>query len=469
MAKEANLTKKKWSMPDAYVILFGMLVIFTILTYILPAGQFVRETVNGITVVVPGSFETVQSSPVGFFDVFLAIQEGMIKGGGTIFLVLIIGGAFAVIESTGAIDASILKAIDKTKNREILLISIVAVMFSFIGLLGASVAAVIAFVPIGVMLAKRLKLDAMVGMSMIYLGAYAGFNTSFFDPLTIGLAQEIAQVPIFSGMGFRFIIYLTVLSVTIIYIARYARKVKKNPLNGVLGDDPFPETTKKSTLDPNTPFTNLHKLVLTWFVGGILFYILGVFLWSWGLNEMSALFIIIAVGTAILARINANRFVKIFFDGAKGILYGALIIGMARSIVVVLENGKILDTIVNGLASVMEPFSSVAGALVMYFVNLLFSLIITSGSGHAVIVMPIMTPLADFMDITRQVAVQAFKFADGFTNCITPASGILMACLAVSGIPFTKWFRFMLPLFTIWVILGAIFIVIAALMNWGPI
>ncbi|MDQ0175328.1 YfcC family protein [Bacillus chungangensis] len=466
-AEEAKV-KKKWGIPDAYVILFGILVLISILTYVIPSGEFERKEVDGITTVVPNSYAKIDAEPAGIMDVFLAIQQGMIDSAPLIFLVLIIGGSFAVIESTGAIDALIMKTIQKSKNREVFLITAVCILFSIFGTLGIIVNAVIAFIPIGIILARSMKLDAIVGVSIIYLGAYAGFNTAFLDPLTTGTAQRIAQLPLFSGIGFRVIIYIAVLLSTIIYIVWYAKKIKKNPAKSVLGNNPFPKVDEKNDLNKEVALTSLHKLVLGWLVLGIGLYVFGVFKYGWALNEMAAIFLIIAVGTAFIGKITPNKLVQEFFNGARGLVYGALIIGMARSVVVILENGKILDSIVQAMAIAMEPFSSVSGAIAMFIANEIFNIFVSSGSGQAVIVMPIMTPLADIMEIPRQVAVQAYKMGDGFTNVITPTSGILMANLAIAGVPWPKWIKFVMPLLLIWTIIGIIFLAIGVMINWGP-
>lgn len=460
--------KRQRSIPDAYVILFGILILAALLTYLIPAGEFDRKENEGITTVIPDSFHYIDRVPSGLLDIFLAIQEGMILSAPLIFLVLIIGGAFAVIESTGAIDALIMKTIHKTQGKEIILITAVCVLFSIFGALGIVVNAVIAFIPIGIILARSMKLDAIVGVAIIYLGAYAGFNTAFLDPLTTGTAQTIAQLPIFSGITYRIVQYVIILAVTILYISYYAKKIKKNPTKSILSGNPFPKLDESKEMDKDIQLTTIHKLTIGWLVVGIGIYVFGVFKYGWALNEMAAIFIVIAIGTALIARITPNKLVAEFFNGAKGLVYGALIIGMARSIVVILENGKILDTIVQGMATAMEPFSSVSGSIAMFIGNLLFNVLVSSGSGQAVIVMPIMTPLADIMEIPRQVAVQAYKLGDGFTNVITPTSGILMANLAIAGVAWTKWIKFIMPLLLIWIVCGIIFLVIGVLINWGP-
>ncbi|GIO24117.1 YfcC family protein [Oceanobacillus sp. J11TS1] len=469
MSKQENAKKKRFSLPDAYVILFIFLLLAAILTYIIPAGSYERETAeNGIDVIVPNSYNQIEQQPVSVIELFKSIQDGMIGGAGLIFLVLTIGGAFAVIEKTGAIDNLIMKTIKGTQNREWLLIIIVAALFSIFGALGIIVNAVIAFIPVGIILARAMKMDAIVGVAIIYLGAYAGFAIGFLDPMTTGFAQQIAQIPLFSGIGFRIIMYITTVSATIAYIIWYANRVKKDPTKSILSDNPFPKLHEKSMDDVDGKLTPIQLLTLLILVAGIATYVYGVFQLDWAIDEMAGIFIAVAILAAIISKMGANKMVEEFMNGAKGVLYGALIIGMARSIVVVLENGYVLDTVVYGIATVLEPFSSITGAIAMFVGNGIFNLIVSSGSGQAAIVMPIMTPLADLMDIPRQVAVQAYTLGDGFTNIITPLSGVLMANLAIAGIPWTKWLKFAMPLVGIWYVIGIIFIVIAVLINWGP-
>ena len=468
-ASQPKKEKKKRGLPDAYVILFGILILAALLTYIIPAGSFERETVeSGASVIIPNSYEAIEQTPVSPIGVFTAIQEGMIGGAGLIFLVLIIGGTFAVIESTGAINTVILKTIDKTRNREWLLIVMVALLFSVFGGLGIIVNAVIAFIPIGIILARAMKMDAIVGVSIIYLGAYSGFAVGFLDPSTTGFAQTIAELPLFSGLGYRLLIYATVVTATILYILWYANRIKKDPQKSILKDNPFPRDEKNSMEDASTELTLVHKWVLGVLVIGIAAYVYGVFQLEWAINEMAGVFIVIAILTSLISKMGANKMVAEFMNGCKSVVYGALIIGMARSIVVVMENGMVLDTIVQGMATVLEPFSSVMGAVAMFVGNGLFNLIVTSGSGQAAIVMPIMTPLADLMDVPRQVAVQAYSLGDGFTNIITPLSGVLMATLAIAGVPWSKWIKFAIPLMLIWYVIGTIYIVVGVLIDWGP-
>lgn len=461
--------KKKFSMPDSYLILFIMLIIAMILTYIIPAGQFEREEGGLVPTVIPESFSNISSAPVGFLDFFLSIQQGMMEAANIIFLVLIIGGAFAVINSTGAIDSGIMTLVNKTRSKKILLVISMAAVFSIAGFLGVLHTAVIAFIPVGLVVAKAFKLDAIVAVAIVYLGAYSGYAVAGLDPITTGFGQEIAGVPVFSGLWLRFIIYICLLSASILYIIYYMKKIEKNPEKSIMGKDKFLDENTIVDEEKTIPFTNLRKIILLFFALCMTIYTIGVFRSDWGLNEMTALFLIIAIGTALIARINGNDFVKHFVEGAKGMVYAALIVGLARSIVVILENGLVLDSVVNLISNFIEPLPAMIAAICMYLFNLLFNLIITSGSGQAAIVMPIMAPLADIIGITRQTAVLAYNMGDGFTNTIAPTSGILMASIGVAKVSWIKWIKFMIPLLLIWCLIGLVAIIFAVLIDFGPV
>ena len=474
MTNEKNKPKKKrkFQFPDAYAIMFIFLIIAAIATYLIPAGQFETEpSESGPDTIVPGTYETIDSNPAGIMDIFSSIVTGLTSTSDLIFLVLIIGGVFGVIEKTGAMDAMMSKVISITKNKEWLLIVLIMLIFSIFGTLGIVVNAVIAFIPLGIILAKSMKMDAIIGVSIIYLGAYTGFAMSILDPLTVGFAQQIAGVPLFSGAPERTIMFIITLIVTMIYVIWYSKRIKRDQHAGILGSQPFPKDSGDTELG-KTEMTTTHILVLLTLLLGITVYVAGVFGAfgeAWSLTEMAAVFIIIMVVTTIIARIGVNQSIQEFIKGANSVLYGALIIGMARSIVVVLEDGMILDTVVNGMASLIDPFSSTTGAVLMFIGNGLFNILVSSGSGQAAIVMPIMGPIADLMEFPRQIAVQAYSMGDGFTNIITPLSGVLMANLAIAGIPFTKWLKFALPLVGIWYVLGIIYLIVLVAINWGAV
>ncbi|MFS0556261.1 YfcC family protein [Brevibacillus sp. 179-C9.3 HS] len=469
MTTSKQLKKKSLFRLDAYVLLFFILLLCAAATYVVPTGEFDRVKNGNVTTVVPGSYHAVEPNPTGFIEFFTAIQAGMVKGAPIIFLVLFTGGALAVLDKTGALNAAILTMVRKLGNREWLLVILITSVFSVLGTLGVIVNSVIAFVPLGIMIARAMKMDAIFGVALIYLGVYSGFNTTIAFPGTLGLSQEIAELPLFSGIGYRIIIYVTFVIVTILYIGRYARKVRQN--QSILGEELFPSEGGSSTMEvdtKNVDFTTRHKLILA-FTGIVLIgFIICTILFKWDVNEMSGIFIFIAIGVGLLNKMSGNDIAKTFLKGCQGLIYGALIVGMARAVTVILEDGKFLDTIVYGLATILEPLSPMAGAIGMFLGSAGLHFLISSGSGEAVMLMPLLAPLADLMGITRQVAVEALMLGEGVVNCINPTSGVLMSILAMSGISYGKWLKFMLPLTAVWTALSIVFIIIGVMINWGP-
>ncbi|WP_254434230.1 YfcC family protein [Halobacillus sp. Marseille-Q1614] len=461
-----NQKAKRWEMPDTYVILFLVLLLAVVATYFVPSGSFERETVNGVERVIPDTFTSVDGEPTGFMEIFLALQGGMVESAGLIFLVLFAGGAFEVIERSGAIKGGILRAVHKTKGKEFFLIAIVSLLFAIGGAVGAIANAVIPFVAIGVIIARALKLDAMVAVAITFGATFAGFNVGFMNPYTVGIAQSIADLPLFSGMALRLIAFVIIVGVTIWYTWRYAKTILKDPDKSMIG---ILDAKEASSKDLKAPFTGRHKLILS-FVGlALAFFIFATIQFKWTTDHMAAFFIIIGLVCGIIAGMNYNKIALTFLDGCQKLVYGALIIGVARAILIVMENAQILDTAVNALAVPLESLSPVMAALGMFVANGLMNFLVPSGSGQAMIAMPILAPLADMVGVTRQVAVQAYQFGDGFTNSIFPTSGPLMASLAVAGVPWIKWAKWMLPLLFIWIAIAVVMLSIAVLINWGPV
>lgn len=458
--------KWKWEMPDTYVILFLVLLIAVAATYLVPSGSFERAEVDGVERVVPDTYEAAGSDPAGFMDIFLALQEGMVQSGGLIFLVLFAGGAFEVVERSGAIKGGILRAVNKTKGKEFLLIALVSILFALGGAVGAVANSVIPFVAIGVIIARALKLDAIVAVSITFGATFAGFNVGFLNPYTVGIAQNIADVPLFSGMGLRVTAFVVIVGATIWYTWNYAKKILADPSRSLIG---VLEEGQGKEAELDAPFTGRHKLILA-FVGLCLaFFVYATIQFQWSIDHMAAFFIIIGIGSGILAGMNYNNLTLTFLEGCKNLVYGALIIGVARAILIVMENALILDTLVYALSIPLEGLTPVFAALGMFVANGAINFLVPSGSGQAMIVMPILSPLADMIGITRQVAVQAYQFGDGFTNSIFPTSGPLMASLAVAGVPWIKWAKWMLPLLLIWTVIAVAMLTVGVLINWGPV
>ncbi|WP_037986105.1 YfcC family protein [Thalassobacillus devorans] len=464
--EESIKNKKKWEMPDTYVILFLVLILAVIATYIVPSGSFEREVVDGVERVVPGTYASVEGNPTGFMDIFLALQTGMIESAGLIFLVLFAGGAFEVVERSGAIKGGILRAVNKTQGKEFWLIAVVSILFALGGAVGAVANSVIPFVAIGVIIARALKLDAIVAVSITFGATFAGFNVGFLNPYTVGIAQSIADIPLFSGMLLRVIAFVVIVGVTIMYTWVYAKKVLNDPSKSLIG---VLEAGESSNDDLSAPFTARHKMILSFVGFSLLFFIYATIQYKWTINHMAAFFIIIGLVSGVIAGMNYNRLAITFLEGCQKLVYGALIIGVARAILIVMENAAILDTFVQALSVPLEGLSPVFAALGMFVANGAMNFLVPSGSGQAMIAMPILSPLADMVGVTRQVAVQAYQFGDGFTNSIFPTSGPLMASLAVAGVSWIKWAKWMLPLLLIWTVIAIVMLVIAVMIGWGPV
>ncbi|EIK0255712.1 YfcC family protein [Staphylococcus pseudintermedius] len=453
--------------PDAIIIIFTMSVLAALLTYILPSGEYKRKSVGKIKEIIPDSFHVTPKHPTGIMDFFTAIPQGLVESADIIFLVLIIGGAVAIIDSTGATYSGIQTLVEKTKGNQYLLIITITLLFGVMHQLGVSGNTVIAFIPIGIMLAKTLKLDAIVGVAIVYLGNFAGGAVGTFDPAIMGVAQRIAGVPLFSGAWYRIIIFIALIIVTMIYICWYTHKINLDPSKSILKDNPFPVINKDS-IQNYEKFNMQHFLIIMVFIGAIGVFLYGVFHYKWSVKELSAIFIIASILVAFVERITPNDFIKTFMEGVRKLAYGAIIIGVARSIIVIFKDAHVLDTITHAATVHIQDFPTTIGALAMFAFNWFFNILVSSGSGQASIVMPIMSPIGDMIGLTRQTTVLAFKLGDGITNIITPFSGVLMSVLAIGGIPWTKWLRFAFPLVLWWTLVGTIFLIIAVFINYGP-
>lgn len=464
-----DVTKKRgWSMPDAFIIIFGILVLAAVATYLIPAGSFVRESVNGITQVVPGSFHAVEAKPASVMDLFLAIQLGLKQSASIIFLILIIGGTVAVYEHVNAINAGINSLIVKTKGRHTLLILAVTFIFGALSSLGVAANAVIAFIPIGIALSRSLRLDAITGVAVVYLGYYAGNAVGILDPTILGLAQTLSELPLFSGILFRIVLFAILITVTIIYIIFYAKRVAADPSKSFMGEEHAQNLAESEEIEIDGTFSGKQKLSVLLFFGFIGLFLYGAFNFKWGVDHLAAIFIILGIAVSALFRISPNEFIKIFIKGAQSLVYGAMVVGLARAVIVVLSQGQVLDSIVQATLVPLEATSHFWGGQLLYFFNLLFNFLVTSGTGQASIVMPIMVPIVDLLELTRQTGVLILKLGDGFTNIITPTSGVLMAVLAVGKVPWIKWVKFVFPILLIWILIGMGAIWVAMAINYGP-
>lgn len=468
MAAQQNESPKDISekFPHTYAILLAVVVIGALLSYIVPAGEFERTEVGDQTVVVSGSYEGVEQSPVGFFELFMSVPTGLMEASNIIFYIFLIGGAFGVIRATGAIEAVIQKVMESVKGNEMLMIPVIMFVFSVLGFTTGMAEEAIIFVPIGIVLAVALGYDAIVGTAMVTLGAASGFIGGMFNPFTVGIAHEIAELPIFSGWGFRTVIYVLVLGLAILYVMHYAKKVKKDPERSLVYNES--KAGQINFTEDVFEFEQLkrrHVIILVVFLIGIIINIYGIFQHGWFLTELSANFFLIGLLAGFIGGMKVNAIFDAFIEGMKLVVFGAIIVGFARAILVVLESGVIIDTIIHSMSSVLDNIPNFLTAIGMLIIQVIINFFIPSGSGQAVTTMPIMVPIADLQEIPRQIAVLAYQYGDAITNTIIPTSASLMGVLAVAGIPYLKWVQFVWKLTLLWLALAAVVLVVATLIG----
>ncbi|HLR14740.1 MAG TPA: AbgT family transporter [Bacillota bacterium] len=458
----------KMRLPHTFVLIFGIIVCVAILTYIVPAGQFewIEDPESGTEVIDADSYERVEQSPVPFTDIFTSIPKGMGEAGWIIFLIFIIGGSFGIINRTGAIEAGISKLVLSLRNREKLLIPVTLLIFSLGGATFGMAESTLIFIPMGVVLARSLKMDAITGMAMVFMGAMAGFSAGFLNPFTVGVAQSIAGLPLFSGIVLRIIIQIILVAIASWYIISYAQKVKRDPKKSLVYDLEVEEQSSDESFE--VEFTTRHKLVILTIISGFGTIIYGVTQgWSTS-TDLAAIFLAIGIVSGLIGGTSPNQIAEDFIEGAKELTYGALIVGLARAIVVVLQDGNIIDTVIHGAAQLLTWLPSYLSATGMYLFQVFLNFFIPSGSGQAATTIPIMAPLGDLIGISRQSVVLAYQLGDGFTNAIFPTSAILMAGLSIAKIPYNKWVRWVLPLMLCWIVVGMLMMIISVLIGYGP-
>jgi uncharacterized ion transporter superfamily protein YfcC len=451
---------RRFRVPHTLVLLFAMIVAAVLLTYLLPAGSFER-VVNeqGRQQVVPGSYApTPEVAPASPLAVFTAVPRGLLAAAEIIFFVFIIGGAFAVLRATGAIDALLSRVLSRLGHRPLLLLLGGMVVF----IAGSSTIGMaeeyLPFVPVLVMLAIALGYDAVVGVAIITLGYAIGYGVATINPFTVLIAQDVAGLQPASGMGFRLVLTALFVPIGLHHLWRYATRVKRDPSRSLVADLAPPALEQPQ---PGLVFTTTHRLVLGALLVGLAVLVWGLTARGWYLVEMSALFLGLAVAMAALGRMDPDRAARSFGDGAAELTVTALLIGFARAIQVVLDDGGIIDTIVHGLSVPLQALGPSLAAVGMLVVQSLTNLFIPSGSGQAYVTMPIMAPLADVVGVSRQVAVLAYQFGDGFTNILVPTNPVLIGILAIAGVPYERWLRFVIP-FMLKVWLAAALALVAA-------
>ena len=537
---------KKRKVPHTFVIVFCCILLSAMLTWFIKPGKYITEEVAGQSVTkfyyldqLPESYAAEFHAEPQTWQVFSALYRGFEKQSGIIVFILIVGGAFWIMNKSKAIDTGIMAFLRFTKrlehNRFIrkigvnnIIITLIMILFSLFGSVFGMSEETIAFTLIVIPLAISMGYDSITGVCMVYVAAHIGFSGAMLNPFTIGIAQGIADIPLFSGIGYRFVCWVILTIIGIVFVLWYAKKVKKNPKSSLLYEEdeywrgtengerrtenfplsvfrsPFsvpwlvygliaallvycairyPMTTMNignsaSTL-PLLPigaglfaligFFALRKsvpyFVLTMLFGTVYYLIVGVLGYGWYIMEIATLFLFMGVCSGFAIGKSASDIAKLFIEGMGDILSAAIVVGLAAGIVIVLQDGGVIDTILYGLSKSMSNVGTIASTEIMYGIQTLINIVIPSGSAKAAITMPIMAPFSDLIGISRQTTVMAFQFGDGFTNMITPTSGVLIATLGVARIPWEKWVRFIWKFILVLIVIGALLLIPTVTMS----
>ncbi|MBT3221192.1 MAG: putative basic amino acid antiporter YfcC [Proteobacteria bacterium] len=456
--------------PNVFVIVFGLIVFAAALTWVLPGGSYQRQKieVEGHTreVLVDGSFAYQEAVPQ-HIQVFTAPLHGFMNLGDIIVFIFIVGGAFFILNESGAIASGTQRLVKALKGSEYLIIPIVMTFFSFFGAAFGMCEEAMPFALIFVPLAIALGYDSLVGVSLTFLAAGVGFAGAFLNPFTLQIAQGLAGLQPVSGWGYRSIVWVIVTAFTIAWVMIYAARIKKDPKRSIMYEiDQSRRAELEESLAHQTEFTLRHGLCLLVLVATIVAMIYGVIALEWYIIELGGLFFAMGVFVGFIAGKSPDELANAFLEGVKEMSGAALIVGFAGGILVILESGVILDTILHGMGTAASSLPPVLAADAMYVLQMALNFFIPSGSTKAALTMPLMAPLADLSGITRQTAVLAYQFGDGFTNMIIPTSGVTVGTLAMAKIPFEKWFRWVLPLQVAFFILAIVLLIWPVMTGW---
>jgi len=516
---------RKINIPHTYVIVFAFILFAAVLTWILPGGEFERETidVNGTPreVIVEGSFHTADKAPQTW-QVFSALFDGFAGKADIIVFILIIGGAFWIMNDSRAIDVGIQTFLSRVRRLEKkrffrwlgvdnLIITLIMLIFSIFGATFGMSEETIAFIIIFVPLSISMGYDSIVGLCMCFVGAALGFAGALLNPFTIGIAQGLSNLPLFSGIEYRLFVWLVINVVGIGWVLRYAARIRKHPESSpVYETDRYWRKKKPVDLDSleyrtplsawitfgillagmtafaisepistlkigNSEYTfwylpvvaglfaltsiftlrkSVHFFVLNLLVFTIIYLIVGVMGYGWFVKEIATLFLVMGIFSGLAMNSSANRITKLFIEGMRDILSAAVVVGLAGGILVILEDGRVIDSLLYQVASSMQEFGKIASVSMMYLIQTMINIVIPSGSAKAALTMPIMSQFSDLIGVSRQATVMAFQLGDGFTNMITPTSPVLIGVLGVAKIPYEKWLKWVLPFMAILIFLG---------------
>ena len=460
------MSQSRWRMPHTLVLMFGMMVAALVLTWILPAGEFQTEANDaGREMVVPGTFERLEEPPLlSPLALLTVVPRALADAQGIIFFVLIVGGAIAVLRRSGAIDALLYAMIRRFGNTPALLIGGGMLAFGIASATLGMAEEYIPFAAILVALCVAMRMDTVTAIGIMVVGYGIGYGVAVINPFTLHVAQGVAGLELSSGWEFRLALFLPFMAIGFHHVWSYARQVQADPAASLVADIPAaqpPESTEHPPMDTR------RVLVLLATASALVLLIVGIGRYGWYLVELGAMFLGLAILIGLIAGLKLDDIATSFTRGASDLAGTAILIGFARSIALLLEDGLVLHTIVNALATPLALVPAEISAVGMLFIQSVLNFFIPSGSGQAFVTMPLMAPIGDLVGVSRQVAVLAFQFGDGFMNMVVPTNAVLMGIIGLAGIPYDRWFRFIFPLIVKLLIAGALAMVVAVWIGYS--
>ncbi|MCQ0090430.1 YfcC family protein [Roseovarius sp. M141] len=463
--------------PTAYTILFALIILIAALTWIIPAGQYERvmDAALDREVAVAGSYALVERNPQGFVDVMLAPIAGFYDPDSyaanaidVALFVLFLGGFLGVVNATGAVDTGIRAAMTRMKGREIWMIPILMTLFALGGTTYGMAEETLAFYAILIPVMIAAGYDAVTGVAVILIGAGIGVLGSTINPFATVIASDAAGIPFTDGIALRLILLVAGLAICAAFVMRYAARVKADPSRSVVAHQAeahkrlFLQDAKEGEVDD--VLSGTQKLVLILFAATFAVMIWGVASQDWWMARMGALFLGAAIVTGVIARMGEKKLTGSFVDGARDLLGVALVIGLARGIVVIMEQGMIADTILHSAEQTLAGVGELAFINLMFWIEAGMSFLVPSSSGLAVLSMPILAPLADFANVGRDLVVTAYQSANGLVNLINPTFAVVIGGLAIGRVSYDRWLVFIWPLLVLLIILITVAISIAAIL-----
>lgn len=477
MAAESSKGIKQFKVPHVYAIIFALMVIFAVLTWIVPSGSYQRQEVNGREVTVAGTYEQSEKTYIdeetgdevdlrqGVFDVLQAPTRGIQEAIEVVAFILIVGGSFQVITKTGAITSGMGRVVRRFKNKDILIIPIAMVLFALGGTSFGMAEETLPFFAIFMPIMMAMGFDSMTAFMVVFVGARTGYIASTINPFNVLIAQGILGIQGNPQLWLRMIAWVVLTAVAITWVVLYARRVKKNPESSITFEDDIAKKVEfaadESALDAE--FTGRQKGVLAVFIAGMCLIIWGLVTQGWYMNEISAVFLAMGLLAGVIAGFSQNVIAQEFVAGIADFAFSAIVVGLARGILVIASDGMIIDTILNALATGLGGIPAVLFTTLLYAVENLLAILVPSSSGLAALTAPIFGPLTELMGLNPEAAVWALSMGSATMSLICPTSAILVAGLGVCKIKLGQWWKTVWKFFLVVSLINIVFVAISGL------